>query len=145
MTFRKKCTWRPKRRSIFCVVVAGALLSTLSPLDVRAGSGSLLCEIILDSCIASVDDEQQPPLPCKYVDISTGERNGYAVLKDKVGIAQFLLIPTRRIIGIESPELLSPDIPNYWRAAWEGRRDLVLEVGLGISRKGIRFVLDSPE
>jgi CDP-diacylglycerol pyrophosphatase len=96
-------------------------LSTLSPLDVRADSGSLLYEIIHDSCIASLDDDQQP-LPCKYVDISTGERNGYAVLKDKVGIAQFLLIPTRRITGIESPELLSSDIPNYWRAAWKGNK-----------------------
>ena len=145
MTFRKKCTWRPKRRSIFCVVVAGALLSTLSPLDVRADSGSLLYEIIHDSCIASVDDEQQPPLPCKYVDISTGERNGYAVLKDKVGIAQFLLIPTRRITGIESPELLSPDIPNYWRAAWEARRYLVSELGLELPRNVIGLAVNSAD
>jgi CDP-diacylglycerol pyrophosphatase len=47
---------------------------------------------------------------------------GYAVLKDIVGNTQFLLIPTTRVGGIESPQVLAADAPNYWEAAWQARR-----------------------
>ena len=40
------------------------------------------------------------------VDITNGVEKGFAVLKDKTGVAQFLLIPTARIGGIEDPALL---------------------------------------
>ncbi len=52
------------------------------------------------------------PAPCVRV------AHGYAILKDPRS-AQLLVIPTRRLSGIESPELLAPDAPNYWQAAWE--------------------------
>ncbi len=44
---------------------------------------------------------------------------GYAVLKDLVGVAQYLLISTMRVSGIESPSLLEPDSSNCFRAAWQ--------------------------
>jgi CDP-diacylglycerol pyrophosphatase len=62
------------------------------------------------------------PAPCALVDLKGGEARGYVILKDLRGIAQFLLIPTRRIAGIESADLLALDAPNYWAAAWESRR-----------------------
>ena len=46
----------------------------------------------------------------------------YALLRDRTGVAQHLLIPTDRISGIESPLLLAPDAPNYWADAWDARR-----------------------
>ncbi|MET0331942.1 MAG: CDP-diacylglycerol diphosphatase, partial [Dyella sp.] len=47
-----------------------------------------------------------------------GGLNGYAILKDHHGPAQYLLIPTARITGIESPLLLRAGAPNYFAAAW---------------------------
>ena len=145
MTFqKKKCTRRSKRHLIFCVVLGGALLAALSPLDAWAESDSLLYDIV-HRCVVSAEDGQQPPPPCQYVDVSTGERNGYAVLKDKVGIAQFLVVPTRRIIGIESPELLSSDVPNYWRAAWEARKYLESALGRDLPRSAVGLAVNSAD
>jgi CDP-diacylglycerol pyrophosphatase len=56
------------------------------------------------------------PTPCDQIDLRPGA--GFAVLKDTVGIAQFLVIPTKRLTGVESPELLAQDSPNYWAYAW---------------------------
>jgi CDP-diacylglycerol pyrophosphatase len=45
----------------------------------------------------------------------------YAILKDIVGRSQYLLIPTDRISGIESPLVLAPHAPSYWADAWASR------------------------
>lgn len=63
--------------------------------------------------------------PCLSVDLE----RGVAVVPDPGSPTQILLVPTRRIAGIESPELLAPDAVNYWQAAWEARRDLADRLG----------------
>jgi CDP-diacylglycerol pyrophosphatase len=89
-----------------------------------AGAGyadpNALWNIVHGKC---VPDELQngKPDPCAAVDLQGGEQGGYAVLKDLVGATQFLVIPTARITGIESPALLAPDAPNYFAFAWEAR------------------------
>ena len=57
------------------------------------------------------------PAPCAMVD----RERGFVILKDLVGAAQYLLIPTVRLAGIESRELQQAQSPNYWRYAWEQR------------------------
>ena len=64
--------------------------------------------------------------PCERVDLSHGEEAGAALLKDLVGRAQFLAIPTRRVTGIEDPLLLDPAAPDYFAFAW-GARDAVAD------------------
>ncbi len=83
----------------------------------RARDPDALWRIVHGGC---VPDQQGSghPAPCVGVDLSRGERFGSAVLKDKVGDTQFLLIPTARITGIESPLVLSPGAPNYFAEAW---------------------------
>jgi CDP-diacylglycerol pyrophosphatase len=71
--------------------------------------------------------------------------NSDAVLKDRCGATHFLLIPTVRRIGIESPELLRPEEPNYFADAWDardavvraGRRDSAAsdEIGLAVNSR----------
>jgi CDP-diacylglycerol pyrophosphatase len=55
--------------------------------------------------------------PCAKVDAA----GHYAILKDRRGIAQYLLIPTEKITGIESSVLLDPATPNFFAAAWAER------------------------
>jgi len=62
--------------------------------------------------------QQHDPAPCERVTA------GYALLADRKGGAHFLLIPTRAIAGIESSELETPEVPNYFSAAWQAR-DLI--------------------
>jgi CDP-diacylglycerol pyrophosphatase len=81
-----------------------------------AADPNALWHIVGEQC---VPDEQQnhSPRPCEQVDLAAG----YAVLKDIVGATQFLLIPTTRVTGIESPQILEPDAPNYFADAWQAR------------------------
>lgn len=120
---------RPKaaRRAWILPLAAAAIaaaaafgLSTAALADRNA-----LWTIVHDRCVPN-EEAHKDPAPCAAVvlgqDEGQGEAQGYAILKDRVGATQFLLIPTRKISGIESPEALAPDVPNYWLAAWQARR-----------------------
>jgi CDP-diacylglycerol pyrophosphatase len=101
-----------------------------------------LWTIVHDQC---VPDQQTTgnPAPCSRVDIGAGEQHGYAVLKDLVGATQFLLIPTERIPGIESPTLLEPDAPNYVAAAWEAKSFVNARAGVDIPRDWMSLAINS--
>jgi CDP-diacylglycerol pyrophosphatase len=43
------------------------------------------------------------------------------LLKDRNGPLQYLLMPTYRINGIESPLLLKSGTPNFFWQAWQSR------------------------
>ncbi|MDR5739770.1 CDP-diacylglycerol diphosphatase [Caballeronia sp. LZ016] len=83
----------------------------------RAANPDALWDIVNGQCVPAARGAPVTQ-PCAEVDLA----GGYAVLKDIVGVAQYLLIPTARVSGIESPELLAADAPNYWRDAWKARR-----------------------
>ena len=57
------------------------------------------------------------PAPCMKVDLP----GGYAVLKDIRGETELLLIPTQRVSGIEDPQILAANAPNYWQDAWDAK------------------------
>jgi CDP-diacylglycerol pyrophosphatase len=101
-----------------------------------------LWHIVHDRCVVG-EIKTGDALPCSYVNISTGEQNGYAVLKDLVGKTQYLLIPTRQLSGIESPEILASNAPNYWQAAWDARRYINLRVGRDLPRNVIGMAVNS--
>lgn len=81
-----------------------------------AANPNALWEIVHDYCEPAAEGAH---VQQKCADVNLA--GGYAVLKDLVGIAQYLLIPTARVSGIESPELLAPNAPNYFRDAWNAR------------------------
>jgi CDP-diacylglycerol pyrophosphatase len=85
----------------------------------------------------------EAPTPCESVDISQGEDRGVALLKDVVGAAQMLAIPTRRVTGIEDPALLAPDAPNYFAAAWEGRVRVEAHLRRRLPREAVGVTVDS--
>jgi len=60
-------------------------------------------------------------MPCAEVDARGGTAHGYAVLKDRAGRYQYLLLPLARITGIESPALRASDAPHYFADAWAAR------------------------
>jgi CDP-diacylglycerol pyrophosphatase len=83
------------------------------------------------------------PAPCKWVERRSGDRNGYAVLKAPFRATEFLLIPTARITGIESPVLVAEDAPNYFARAWQSRMYLERVVGRALPRDGIALAVNS--
>jgi CDP-diacylglycerol pyrophosphatase len=56
-------------------------------------------------------------------------KRGDAVLKDRCGTTHFLLIPLARRTGIESPELLRDDEPDYFEDAWSARDRVIAASG----------------
>lgn len=58
------------------------------------------------------------PLPCQQVELGDA---GFAVLRPPFGRPDTILTPTRRIVGLEDPQLQTPDAPNYFALAWDAR------------------------
>ncbi len=79
------------------------------------------------------------PAPCTEVNLA----GRYAVVKDVERRTQYLLVPTVRVSGIESPELLAAGAPNYWQAAWTSRRWLEQQTGRPIPREDIGLAINS--
>jgi CDP-diacylglycerol pyrophosphatase len=108
----------------------------------RAADRMALWRIVHGQCV--VDQKTNgAPAPCAFVDISGGEDNGIAILKDLNGIAQHLAIPTRSIAGIESPDILNPALPNYWRAAWAARSYLNARLPHELPRDAIGLAINA--
>ena len=78
------------------------------------------------------------PAPCVEV------QPDYAVLKDVVGTTQFLLIPTARIAGIESPAVLGPAAPNFFAAAWDARHHVEERAGKALPRDAVALAINPP-
>ena len=79
---------------------------TFAPLTACADPMALW-RIVHDACMPHVEAGEGPK-PCESVDLAHGEAEGVAILKDLTGVAQMLAIPTRRITGIEDPQMLAP-------------------------------------
>ena len=115
---------------------AAALLVLLA--GRAAADPDALWYIVSEQC---VPDQQQShsPKPCALVDLAAG----YVVLKDRDGNTQFLVMPTARITGIESPAILAPDAPNYWQDAWDARRFVDARAGRELPRDDISLAINS--
>jgi len=59
--------------------------------------------------------------PRERPDLSCNDPQGYAILKDRCGATHYLVIPTARRTGVESPELQEAGEPNYFALAWTVR------------------------
>jgi CDP-diacylglycerol pyrophosphatase len=79
------------------------------------------------------------PAPCMAVRL----REGWAVVKDTQEPTHILVVPTRRVPGIESRFLLEPGAPNYWRDAWKARRYFERLLGRPAPRGTFALVINS--
>ena len=127
-----------KSAPVFAVLfVAAALAAPPARADRLA-----LWTIVHGQCVAHTQ-AGQGPAPCERVDLSRGEDQGVALLKDRVGIAQFLAIPTRRVTGIEDPFALEPTAPDYFAFAWAARDALAARLAGAPPRETISIAIKS--
>jgi CDP-diacylglycerol pyrophosphatase len=119
------------------IVAVGGMTAAHANADANA-----LWTIVHDQCVPD-QEASSDPAPCTLVDLEAGEEHGYAVLKDLVGATQFLVIPTNRISGIESPALLEPDAVNYFAEAWRARNFVDARAGTDIPRDWISLAINS--
>jgi CDP-diacylglycerol pyrophosphatase len=105
-------------------------------------NGQVLWHIVHDQCVPDEMSHNQPA-PCAEVELSRGVDHGFAVLKDKHGREQYLLMPTQDITGIEDPKLLAPGAPNYFAAAWTARTLVEARLGHPLPRQDMGVSVNS--
>lgn len=104
----------------------------------QAGNPHALWQIVHGQCVPHAEQHDGTG-PCAVVD----ENAGYALLKDLRGPLQYLLIPTARIHGIESPALLAPNAQHYVALAWRARWVMAKRFGHPIPDDDILLALNS--
>ena len=83
------------------------------------------------------------PKPCERVDLDGGVEQGVAILKDLIGVAQMLAIPTRRITGIEDPQMLAPDAPPVFADAWSAKTLVEERLHRTLPREAVGLAINS--
>jgi CDP-diacylglycerol pyrophosphatase len=101
-----------------------------------------LWRIVHDACVPHMEAGLGPS-PCERVDLAGGVAQGVAILKDRVGVAQMLAIPTRRITGIEDPQMLEPNAPKVFAAAWGAKSLVEARLKRELPREAIAIAVNS--
>jgi CDP-diacylglycerol pyrophosphatase len=127
------------------VIGYGALLAVaalaLSPAPALADPNALW-KIVHGECVPRFEAGEGPK-PCERVDLEGGVAEGVAMLKDLVGVAQTLAIPTRRISGIEDPQMLAPDAPPVFAVAWSAKALVEARLRRTLPREAVALAINS--
>ncbi|WON76815.1 CDP-diacylglycerol diphosphatase [Serratia sp. UGAL515B_01] len=115
------------------VAAATALYAWLKPAHPDA-----LWHIINQQCLPN-QRQNHHPAPCTQVD----EQAGFVVLKDRNGPLQYLLLPSTKISGIESPQILEPETANFFVLAWQARHFMANRYGEQIDDANISLAVNS--
>jgi len=136
------------RRTIFRALAVFAILICSAFLIAEVLSGQIelprnaLWEVVHNVCVPG-QLQIHDPKPCLKVDLNGGLDRGFAILRDPRGGTQFLLIPTTRISGIESPIVRKLDATNYFADAWEVRTNINETLHLNLRRDEIGLAINS--
>ena len=133
--------WRIQRR--LKLGAAGTLTAALFAAPACGANPDALRQIVEEQCLVHWT-ERHDPAPCVRIELADPalKDSGYALLADRKGGAHFLLIPTRRISGIESADLGLPGAPNYLSSAWHARDRLESVVGHAIPRSAVGLAVN---
>lgn len=125
----------PARFRSLCLLglVLGAALA--SPL--LAADRDALWRIVSGSCVPAAATTQPPP--CLATDLAQGS----VIIKDRVGIAQMLALPTARITGIEDEAAQAPGAAAVWAAGWQARGLMEQRLGRPLPRDWVGLAVNS--
>jgi CDP-diacylglycerol pyrophosphatase len=138
------------RRNLICAIrnQVVAVIAIVAPLALSGSPARAdpmaLWRIVHDQCVPHFDAGEGPK-PCESVDLSGGVAEGVAILKDLVGVAQMLAIPTRRITGIEDPQMLAPDAPPVFAVAWKAQAFIEARLGKQLPRDAVALAINSEQ
>lgn len=102
--------------SFLVMIVIAVVAAGIGYWKLTGEESDTLRKIVLEECLPN-QQQNQNPSPCAEVKPNAG----YVVLKDLNGPLQYLLMPTYRINGTESPLLTDPSTPNFFWLAWQAR------------------------
>jgi CDP-diacylglycerol pyrophosphatase len=137
----KTKAWRGIRRRIFLVLNLAAACVSAFASPVLADPNALW-RIVHGECVPHMEAGLGPK-PCERVDLDGGVEQGVAILKDLVGVSQMLAIPTRRITGIEDPQMLAPNAPPVFAVAWAAKRLVEERLHRTLPREAVGLAINS--
>lgn len=129
-----------RKHLAIAALACGAFTATLGA--TQGAEREALWKIVHGLCVMN-EIEAHSPAPCTEVDLASGEDAGSAVLKDIAGKTQYLLVPTRRLRGIEDPLVGTAALPNYWRAAWAARELVSQRVQKELPRDAVGMAINA--
>ena len=130
-----------RRVRYFLLALLVAILAALAGgyYWLHSGNPDALRKIVLQQCVPH-QQQQQNPSPCAEVNL----KGGYVLFKDRNGPLQYLLMPTYRINGTESPLLTEPQTPNFFWLAWQSRNFMSMKRGVEVPDSAISLTINSP-
>ncbi|MGQ5289357.1 CDP-diacylglycerol diphosphatase [Pectobacterium actinidiae] len=127
----------PKKRVLIIALLLAVILAAGWWMFGR-GNSNALWEIVSEQCVPN-QQRNGKPAPCLEVNLA----NGYALFDDRNGPYHDLLIPTDKISGIESTDLLQQGSPNFFAQAWAHRDHLSSELGKPINDAYLSLAINS--
>jgi CDP-diacylglycerol pyrophosphatase len=104
----------------------------------RASDRGDLWRVVHDIC-APMQKFVGLPAPCLKVD----RERGFAVVRAPYDITRIIVVPTRKIEGVESPFLLRADFPKFWSYAWDNREQVSAAANRPLSWADIGMAVNS--
>lgn len=129
-----------KRRTLSLLIVLLLLIAgaaVVVAMHTRS-NGNALWQIVSGKCLPG-QRQNGDPAPCTRVDI----QQGYALMKDRNGVLQYLLMPLAKITGIESPLLLNATTADFFTLAWQSRAQLSALHGAPIDDRALSLTINS--
>ncbi|MBV8473948.1 MAG: CDP-diacylglycerol diphosphatase, partial [Hyphomicrobiales bacterium] len=123
--------------AIAIVAASPAFAGDSAPVD-----RNTLWNIVNLKCLRHLT-KSEAPIPCDSVDVSAGWDRGLALLKDRIGRARLLAIPTRVVTGIEDPTILAAEWSHYFADAWAVRDNLNWRLQRKLSPDAAAITVDS--
>jgi CDP-diacylglycerol pyrophosphatase len=132
-----RSTWFKVGAALFAVIAGGFLYASFTP-----NNSNALWQIVHDRCVPN-ETHNHDPSPCAAVSLGNDALSGYAILKDRDGASQYLLIPTDRVVGIEDPRLSARPEPRYFEQAWAARNNVFIRLGKTLPRDDVALAINS--
>jgi CDP-diacylglycerol pyrophosphatase len=124
--------------ALCCLLVAAVALQLLAAEDAAASDRGDLWRVVHDLC-APMDRVTGLPLPCLKID----RDGGVAVVRAPTDVNRIIVVPTRKIPGVESPLLLGDDGQNLWAAAWGQRQAVIAAASRPLAWSDIGMAVNS--
>ena len=131
-------TWKTNQTLAAAFALAMAALALTPPATARASDPEVLWKLVHDQCVPD-QTAHGSPAHCLAVDLTRGD----AVLKDRTGPNQVLLIPTDRVTGVESAALQGPAGARYFVDAWAARQWVDKQAGQSVPRDDLSLAANS--
>jgi CDP-diacylglycerol pyrophosphatase len=97
---------------------------------------------VVQACLVN-HDLTGAAFPCLEVNVSAGTDRGYVILRSPLDLHDFVLAPTKKIVGMEDTSLQAADAPNYFEEAWNAREILARGMRGSPARDDVALAVNS--